>query len=102
MAHTLGNPFDLEGVMQLADKHNLFVVEDTCDAIGAKFNGKAVGSFGDLSTASFYPAHHITMGEGGCVMVKKASSGCPGLTPVIANFSSLSPTVFILFPLKFV
>ena len=73
MAHTLGNPFDLEGVMQLAEKHNLFVVEDTCDAIGAKFNGKPVGSFGDLSTASFYPAHHITMGEGGCVMVKKAS-----------------------------
>ena len=73
MAHTLGNPFDLEGVMQLAEKHNLFVVEDTCDAVGAKFNGKPVGSFGDLSTASFYPAHHITMGEGGCVMVKKAS-----------------------------
>jgi len=64
MAHTLGNPFDLEGVMQLAEKHNLFVVEDTCDAVGAKFNGKSVGSFGDLSTASFYPAHHITMGEG--------------------------------------
>jgi len=73
MAHTLGNPFDLEGVMQLAEKHNLFVVEDTCDAVGAKFNGKPVGSFGDISTASFYPAHHITMGEGGCVMVKKAS-----------------------------
>ena len=73
MAHTLGNPFDLEGVMQLAEKNDLFVVEDTCDAVGAKFNGKAVGSFGDLSTASFYPAHHITMGEGGCVMVKKAS-----------------------------
>ena len=73
MAHTLGNPFDIQGVMELAEKHNLFVVEDTCDAVGAKFNGKAVGSFGDLSTASFYPAHHITMGEGGCVMVKKAS-----------------------------
>jgi len=73
MAHTLGNPFDLEGVMRLAEEHNLFVVEDTCDAVGAKFNGKPVGSFGDLSTASFYPAHHITMGEGGCVMVKKGS-----------------------------
>jgi CDP-6-deoxy-D-xylo-4-hexulose-3-dehydrase len=73
MAHTLGNPFDIQGVMELAEKHNLFVVEDTCDAVGAKFNGKAVGSFGDLSTASFYPAHHITMGEGGCVMVKKGS-----------------------------
>jgi CDP-6-deoxy-D-xylo-4-hexulose-3-dehydrase len=73
MAHTLGNPFDIQGVMELAEKHNLFVVEDTCDAVGAKFNGKAVGSFGDISTASFYPAHHITMGEGGCVMVKKGS-----------------------------
>ena len=73
MAHTLGNPFDIQGVLELAEKHNLFVVEDTCDAVGAKFNGKAVGSFGDLSTASFYPAHHMTMGEGGCVMVKKAS-----------------------------
>ena len=73
MAHTLGNPFDIQGVVELAEKHNLFVVEDTCDAVGAKFNGKAVGSFGDLSTASFYPAHHMTMGEGGCVMVKKAS-----------------------------
>ena len=68
MAHTLGNPFDLEGVMQLAEMHNLFVVEDTCDAVGAKFNGKPVGWFGDLPTASFYPAHHITMGEGGCVV----------------------------------
>jgi CDP-6-deoxy-D-xylo-4-hexulose-3-dehydrase len=73
MAHTLGNPFDLDGVMALAEKHNLWVVEDTCDAVGAKYNGKPVGSFGDLSTASFYPAHHITMGEGGCVMVKKGS-----------------------------
>lgn len=73
MAHTLGNPFDLAGVMKLADKHNLFVVEDTCDAVGATFDGKPVGSFGDVSTASFYPAHHMTMGEGGCVMVKKGS-----------------------------
>jgi CDP-6-deoxy-D-xylo-4-hexulose-3-dehydrase len=73
MAHTLGNPFDLDGVMALAEKHNLWVIEDTCDAVGAKYNGKPVGSFGDLSTASFYPAHHITMGEGGCVMVKKGS-----------------------------
>lgn len=73
MAHTLGNPFDIAGVMELAEKHKLFVIEDTCDAVGAKFNGQAVGSFGDLSTASFYPAHHITMGEGGCVLVKKGS-----------------------------
>jgi len=73
MAHTLGNPFDVEGVMRLAEEHKLWVVEDTCDAVGAKFAGKPVGSFGDLSTTSFYPAHHMTMGEGGCVLVKKAS-----------------------------
>ena len=70
MAHTLGNPFDLDGVMRLAEEHNLWVIEDTCDAVGATFNGKPVGSFGHLSTTSFYPAHHITMGEGGCVLVK--------------------------------
>ena len=73
MAHTLGNPFDIAGIMKIAEEHNLFVVEDTCDAVGAKFDGKPVGSFGDLSTTSFYPAHHITMGEGGCVLVKKGS-----------------------------
>ena len=73
MAHTLGNPFDAAGVMELAKLHKLFVVEDTCDAVGAKFDGRPVGSFGDLSTTSFYPAHHITMGEGGCVLVNKAS-----------------------------
>ena len=73
MAHTLGNPFDLAGVMKLAEEQNLWVVEDTCDAVGATYDGKAVGSFGDISTASFYPAHHMTMGEGGCVMVKKGS-----------------------------
>jgi len=73
MAHTLGNPFDLRSVMTLADEHDLFVVEDTCDAVGATYDGKPVGSFGDISTASFYPAHHITMGEGGAVMTNKAS-----------------------------
>ena len=72
MAHTLGNPFNLDGVMNIAKEHNLFVVEDTCDAVGATYNNKPVGSFGDISTASFYPAHHITMGEGGCVLVKSA------------------------------
>ena len=73
MAHTLGNPFDLERIRKIADENNLFLVEDTCDAVGAKFNGKPVGSFGELSTTSFYPAHHITMGEGGCVLVKTGS-----------------------------
>jgi CDP-6-deoxy-D-xylo-4-hexulose-3-dehydrase len=73
MAHTLGNPFDLDTVMELAAEHGLFVVEDACDAVGATYRGKPVGSFGHLSTASFYPAHHITMGEGGCVMTQKKS-----------------------------
>jgi len=73
MAHTLGNPFDLEGVMALAKENDLWVIEDTCDAVGAKFNGKVVGSFGDLATTSFYPAHHITMGEGGCVLTNSGS-----------------------------
>ncbi len=70
MAHTLGNPFDLGGVMKLAEQHNLFVIEDTCDAVGATYRGQPVGSFGDLATTSFYPAHHITMGEGGSVLTQ--------------------------------
>ena len=73
MAHTLGNPFNLEAVMRIAQEHDLFVIEDACDAVGALYDGKPVGSFGDLSTASFYPAHHITMGEGGCVQTQKGS-----------------------------
>jgi CDP-4-dehydro-6-deoxyglucose reductase, E1 len=72
MAHTLGNPFDVEAVMHIAKKHDLYVVEDSCDAVGATFDGKPVGSFGDTATASFYPAHHITMGEGGCVLTNSA------------------------------
>lgn len=70
MAHTLGNPFNISGVMDLAKKHDLYVIEDTCDAVGATYNGKPVGSFGDLATTSFYPAHHITMGEGGSVLTQ--------------------------------
>jgi len=73
MAHTLGNPFNLDAVMQIANENKLFVIEDSCDAVGATYDGKPVGSFGDLSTASFYPAHHVTMGEGGCVQAKTAS-----------------------------
>lgn len=68
IAHTLGNPFDLETVAAFAKQHNLWLVEDCCDAVGATFNGQKVGTFGDLATTSFYPAHHITMGEGGCVL----------------------------------
>ncbi|WP_239016855.1 lipopolysaccharide biosynthesis protein RfbH [Sphingomonas ginkgonis] len=71
IAHTLGNPFDLGEVMRVAQKHNLFVVEDCCDALGATYGGRHVGTFGDLGTLSFYPAHHITMGEGGAVFTDK-------------------------------
>jgi CDP-4-dehydro-6-deoxyglucose reductase, E1 len=67
VAHTLGNPFDLDAIMDVAERHNLWVVEDCCDALGAEYNGKLVGTFGDVGTLSFYPAHHITMGEGGAV-----------------------------------
>ena len=70
LAHTLGNPFDLAAVMEFAKRHNLFVVEDCCDAVGATYDGQGVGTFGDLATVSFYPAHHITMGEGGCVLTE--------------------------------
>ena len=67
LAHTLGNPFDLDVMIDLAKKHNLWVIEDNCDALGSKYNGQFTGTIGDLSTMSFYPAHHITMGEGGSV-----------------------------------
>ena len=69
MAHCLGNPFDLDTVMDLKEKHGLFLVEDSCDALGATYRGKKTGSFGDTATVSFYPAHHITTGEGGAVFV---------------------------------
>jgi len=69
IAHSLGNPFDLDEVMRVAKKYNLWVVEDDCDSLGATYNGKKTGTFGDISTFSFYPAHHITMGEGGAVIV---------------------------------
>jgi len=67
LAHTLGNPYNLDVVMELVKKHNLWLVEDCCDALGSTYKGKLVGSFGHIATCSFYPAHHITMGEGGCV-----------------------------------
>ena len=72
MAHTLGNPFDLDTVLELCDKHGLWLVEDSCDALGSTYDGKRTGSFGDTATVSFYPAHHITTGEGGAVFVKSA------------------------------
>ena len=73
MAHTLGNPFDLGAIMRLAADHDLWVVEDTCDAVGARYDGKLVGSFGHIATTSFYPAHHITMGEGGAVLTNRGA-----------------------------
>jgi CDP-6-deoxy-D-xylo-4-hexulose-3-dehydrase len=71
VAHALGNPFDLDAVRAFAEKHNLWLVEDCCDAVGSTYRGKQVGTFGDLSTVSFYPAHHLTMGEGGAVLTDK-------------------------------
>ena len=67
LAHTLGNPFNLSKVIEICKKYNLWLVEDNCDALGSKYNNKFTGTFGDVSTLSFYPAHHITMGEGGAV-----------------------------------
>lgn len=75
IAHSLGNPFDATRVAQLCKKNNLYLIEDCCDAFGAKIDGKGVGTFGQLATLSFYPAHHITMGEGGAVLMDKIKLG---------------------------
>jgi CDP-6-deoxy-D-xylo-4-hexulose-3-dehydrase len=71
LAHTLGNPFDLKTVSEFAKKHDLWLIEDCCDAAGARYDGQKVGTFGQLATVSFYPAHHITMGEGGAILTDK-------------------------------
>jgi len=81
MAHTLGNPFNLDVVTSLAEKHNLWLIEDNCDALGGTYRDKNLGSFGDLSTLSFYPAHHICTGEGGAVLTRK-----PALKRIIESF----------------
>ncbi|HMG81443.1 MAG TPA: lipopolysaccharide biosynthesis protein RfbH [Ferruginibacter sp.] len=73
LAHTLGNPFNLEVITALAKKYNLWLIEDDCDSLGATYDGKKTGTFGDLATLSFYPAHHITMGEGGAILINNAS-----------------------------
>jgi CDP-6-deoxy-D-xylo-4-hexulose-3-dehydrase len=73
LAHTLGNPFNLTEVLRIAKKYNLWVIEDDCDSLGATYQEKKTGTFGDLATVSFYPAHHITMGEGGAILVNNAS-----------------------------
>ena len=77
IAHTLGNPFNLKAVKEFCDKNGLFLIEDNCDALGSKFDGKYTGTWGDIGTSSFYPPHHLTMGEGGAVytndpLLKKA------------------------------
>ena len=81
LAHTLGNPFDLDAVTAFAARHGLFLIEDCCDAIGSTYRGRKVGTFGTFSTASFYPAHHITMGEGGAVMTAQ-----PLLRSIVESF----------------
>jgi CDP-6-deoxy-D-xylo-4-hexulose-3-dehydrase len=72
LAHALGNPFNLTKVTELCKKYNLWLIEDTCDALGAEYNGQKVGTFGDIGTLSFYPAHHMTMGEGGAVFMNSS------------------------------
>lgn len=71
IAHSLGNPFNLARIREICDKYNLYLIEDCCDAFGAEYDGKGVGTFGDIATLSFYPAHHITMGEGGAVLMNR-------------------------------
>jgi CDP-6-deoxy-D-xylo-4-hexulose-3-dehydrase len=79
--HTLGNPADLETIMKMVKKHDLWFIEDNCDALGSRYRGKFTGTFGHISTCSFYPAHHITMGEGGAVCTSD-----PLLKKIIASF----------------
>lgn len=80
VAHTLGNPFDLDAVIDICQKNNLWLVEDNCDALGSKYNGKLTGTFGQIATGSFYPAHHLTMGEGGAVFTND-----PALNKIIRS-----------------
>jgi CDP-4-dehydro-6-deoxyglucose reductase, E1 len=81
LAHTLGNVFDLDAVTAFTEKHKLWLIEDCCDALGSTYRGRKVGSFGDIATLSFYPAHHITTGEGGAVLTNK-----PALQTLIESF----------------
>ncbi|OAS19057.1 lipopolysaccharide biosynthesis protein RfbH [Paenibacillus oryzisoli] len=81
IAHTLGNLFDLAEVKRVADKHGLWLIEDCCDAVGSEYGGRKAGTFGDLATVSFYPAHHITMGEGGAVLMNS-----PLLKKIVESF----------------
>ena len=80
IAHALGNPFDLKVVKEIAEKYKLWLIEDDCDSLGATYDGQKTGSFGDLATLSFYPAHHITMGEGGAVLINNRRLQMPALS----------------------
>jgi CDP-6-deoxy-D-xylo-4-hexulose-3-dehydrase len=82
MAHTLGNPFDLSAVTDFCKRHDLWLIEDNCDALGSTYDGRLTGTFGDLSTQSFYPPHHMTMGEGGAVNIVKEA----GLKLLVESF----------------
>lgn len=81
LAHTLGNPFDIDAIVEIAKENNLWLIEDNCDALGSRWRGKLTGSFGDLSTQSFYPPHHITLGEGGAV-----NTDSPLLKKIVESF----------------
>lgn len=81
LAHTLGNPFDLDAVLDVVRRRGLWLIEDNCDALGSTYRGRLTGTFGDLASVSFYPAHHITMGEGGCVL-----TGDPHLKKLVESF----------------
>lgn len=81
VAHTMGNPFELDKVMEIAKKYNLWVIEDNCDSLGSTFNGQLTGTFGHLATSSFYPPHHMTMGEGGAVYTND-----PALKMIVESF----------------
>ena len=81
IAHSLGNPFNLGIITEIAKKYNLWLIEDNCDALGARYNGRMTGTYGDLGTLSFYPAHHITMGEGGAVLINNGR-----LSPIVLSF----------------
>ena len=81
LAHTLGNPFDIDSIRDIADRHGLWLIEDTCDAVGSTWRGRRVGTFGDVATVSFYPAHHLTMGEGGALLTNS-----PPMKKIIESF----------------
>ncbi len=101
LAHTLGNPYNLEVISALCKKYNLWLVEDCCDALGSTYDGKMVGTFGDIGTVSFYPAHHITMGEGGAVFTnneelkKIAESFAIGAVIAIAHQAATIPVASV-------